>query len=163
MEKFPFEQLIGFLVFLIVALSQVWTSLRERKKQKSQSDQQKPTPSQQPSPIFEKPLQDLLEALGMPSTPHLPRPKIQSKIPLPTPNPKKVFTKPVPLLKKTIERPVLNPKSTQTQLTTLLKKSASYSASNRWQNLLKNRNQIQQAIVLNEILGKPKGLTYFGS
>lgn len=169
MERFSFDQLIGFLVFLIVALSQVWTSIRERKKQKKQLPQQKPVTTHQQEPVFEKPLQDLLEALGLPpqKTAPLPPPikPLEPKSPLP--KPQKVFTKPFVSTQKQIEKekPLLRLDEPLLEIKPLSKviKPASYAKSNHWQNLLKDRNQIQQAILMNEILGKPKGLTYFGS
>lgn len=163
MEHFSFEQLLGFLVFLIVAISKVWTSLRDQTKQKPPSSQQKPVLNN-PQTVFEKPLEDLLEALGLPTQKQsLPQPKVKPMTSSSFTQPKKVFTKPIALTQKPIAKPFLSLDQPAIKHVMPVVKSVSYPSPNRWQNLLKDRHQIQQAILMNEILGKPKGLTYLGS
>lgn len=165
MEKFPFEQWIGFIVFIIVALSQIWTSLRENKKKKKNIPS-KPRPVNQ-EPIFEKPLQDLLEALGLPASPS-PSPVPQPSSPPPTIT-KKIkgnYVKEIkPALSAFLQKkePPIHEAPKPLTPDRIAKQSIPPVFPSRWQLLLKDRNQIQQAIILNEILGKPKGLTYLGS
>ncbi|MBX7158576.1 MAG: hypothetical protein K1X66_09355 [Verrucomicrobiae bacterium] len=171
MDRFPFDQLLTFLVFLIIALSQIWTKLREQKKQKEKSLHRKITSSPSRPRTLEKklpqPVNDLLEALGIPpheltpppiqKSPSLPPPRVETKK-IPTPSPRVAKVKsflpstPQPVLITKIKEGKITPRP-------ILENLPSNALHQKLKQVLSDRKQIQQAILLNEILSPPKALS----
>jgi outer membrane biosynthesis protein TonB len=187
MEGFPFDKFVGLIVFVIVVVSQMWTAYRERVKQQEaaarasvERDMKRrtndrsaqvpaasvPAPQREEVPDeAEKALRDMLEALGLPppETPApqqpapppppvvvakpIPQPKPYRK-PLPAPDPiphveeeegPKYAARPLP--KMPLPAPLRQPQHIR-----------------ELRDILMHRHTAQRAVVLNEILGTPKGL-----
>lgn len=177
MERFPFDQLITFLVFIIIALSQVWTKLREQRQQKKEKTIRRTITRTSPSQTAPKEkrlsdsFDDLFEALGIPPQQTTPPPQQSPRFPIEKierienvvkrkslhPQSEVIEVKPplptpTPLLLKKIKKEKL-PRLTAWDKTLL--PSVSHKKVIR---ALHNRKQIQQAILLKEILDPPKAL-----
>lgn len=106
MEHFPFEQIVGLIVFVIIALAQFWTKLRTGKPMPHAEEDQEPqfpefrperqTPKTAPPPIAPSRVPDqgpriddlLREALGLPhegKAPPAPAPKPVARPHVPPP------------------------------------------------------------------------------
>jgi hypothetical protein len=168
MERFPLDQLITFLVFVIIALSQVWTKLREQRQQKKEKTVRRTITRTSPSQAAPKEkklsdsFDDLFEALGIPPQHAAPPPPQPPRLPIE----KVVKTKLLHLQPEVIEvkpplpvpTPLLLKKEKLPRLTAWDKTLLPSASHKKIIRALHDRKQIQQAILLKEILGLPKAL-----